>query len=130
MAAETKRRWGARFLVIAGTVAMLAGAVDPLEGAVLILPGATLVTLGTFLRKGDRRLALYWTLILCLIAAGVGAMFALSALGGIGGKNGRSLWWGLLVLPYPIGWVMGLVNLCFQVVRHLRFRRSAAPPAL
>lgn len=130
MNTETARRLWSRILVIAGAVAMLAGAPDPLEGSVLILPGAALVTLGTFLRKGNRGPALHWTLVLSLIAVGVGAMFGLSALGGIGGKSGLSMWWGLLILPYPIGWVMGIVNLVFQVVRSLRFRRTAAQPAL
>jgi len=34
---------------------------------------------------------------------GVGALWFLSSLGGIGGKSGHSIWWGLLILPYPTG---------------------------
>ena len=65
---------------------------------------------------------LHWCLILGLIAFGVGAMFVLSAIGGFGGTRGPSMWWGLLILPYPIGWVMGLVSLVFRLVRSARHR--------
>jgi hypothetical protein len=47
---------------------------------------------------------------LALIAVGVAALFGLSAIGGFGGPSGRSMWWGLLLLPYPIGWVIGLLG--------------------
>lgn len=104
---------------------MLLGAVDPLEGSLLILPGSGLVTLGTFLGKSDRALLNYWIVILLLIAAGVGAMFGLSAVGGLGGRSGHSMWWGLLILPYPIGWVMGIVSLLFRFGRNLRRKQSA-----
>ena len=45
-----------------------------------------------------------------LIAVGVGAMFGMSAMGGIGGNSGRSIWWILLCLPYPVGWILGLIG--------------------
>ena len=34
-----------------------------------------------------------------LIAIGVGALWGLSMFGGIGGKSGHSIWWGVLILP-------------------------------
>jgi len=52
-----------------------------------------------------------------LIAVGVGALFGLSALGGVGGRSGHSMWWLLTVLPYPVGWVMGLVGVLALVGR-------------
>jgi hypothetical protein len=104
---------------------MLAGALDPMEGSLLILPGSGFVTLGTFLGHTDHALRRYWTLIFILIAAGVGALFALSAVGGIGGRSGHSMWWGLLILPYPIGWVMGIVSLLFRLGRTLRRPHAA-----
>ena len=120
-------RWVlARGLVIAGSIAMLVGAADPLEGSVVILAGCTLVTLGTFLGKAERSLAWYWLLIFSLIAAGVGAMFVLSALGGIGGGSGRSGWWGVLILPYPIAWVMGMVSLVFRMIGSRRRKAGTA----
>jgi hypothetical protein len=100
-------RWS-RILVIVGLVAMVIGALDPLEGSLVILPGCGLVALGALLGKSRHRIFLYWAFV--LVAVGVGALWGLSALGGFGGKSGRSNWWGLVLLPYPVGWIMGLVG--------------------
>ena len=91
-----------------GSIAMLVGALDPMEGSLIILPGSGLVALGTFLRQSERRLIAYRVCVFILIAIGVGAMWGLSAVGGFGGPSGRSMWWGVLILPYLIGWSMGI----------------------
>jgi hypothetical protein len=104
---------------------MLVGALDPLEGSLVILPGSGLVTLGTYLSKSGRRLLIYWLWAFILIAVGVGAMFVLSAFGGIGGTSGHSMWWGVLTLPYPTGWIMGIVSLLFRLIRAIQHRRAA-----
>ena len=116
---KTQKPWS-RILVIAGGIAMLAGALDPLEGSVVILVGSGLVTLGTFLGNPERSLLVHWICIFVLIAAGVGAMFALSAMGGFGGTSGRSMWWGVPILPYPVGWIMGMVSLSARLIRSFR----------
>lgn len=87
---------------------MLVGALDPMEGAVVILPGSGLVALGTFLGQSERRLIAFRVWMFILIAIGVGAMWGLSMVGGFGGKSGRSMWWGVLILPYLIGWCMSI----------------------
>jgi purine-cytosine permease-like protein len=115
-----------RILVVVGGVAMLVGAVDPLEGSVVILVGSALVLLGVFLGREPRRVLLYWAAAFLLIALGVAAMFALSATSGIGGTTGYSTWWGALVLPYPVGWIMGMANLLLRLVRGARHRHAAA----
>jgi hypothetical protein len=120
----TDRSLWSRILVIVGGIVMLVGAVDPLEGSLVILPGSGLVTLGTFLGKEEHGLRAYWILILILITIGIGALFGLSAAGGIGGGSGHSLWWGLLILPYPLGWVMGMVSLLFRSIRSMRRREA------
>ena len=97
-----------RILIIVGSIAMLVGAVDPMEGSVVILPGSGLVALGTFLGQGGRRLIAFRVWVFILIAIGVGALWGLSRAGGIGGKTGLSMWWGVLILPYLIGWSMGI----------------------
>ena len=97
-----------RLLVTIGGAAMLVGAVDPLEGSILILLGSGLFALGVFLARSGRRLVAYRLLVFGLIAAGVIAMFGLTLIGGVGGSTGRSPWWALLVLPYPIGWSLGV----------------------
>jgi hypothetical protein len=100
-------RWP-RVLGVIGLAGMLFGALDPLEGSLVILPGVGVAAGGALLGKGRWRVLLCWALV--LVAVGVAAMWVLSAFGGIGGSTGRSDWWGLLVLPYAVGWVMGVVG--------------------
>ena len=97
-----------RILVIVGSIAMLVGAIDPMKGSAVILPGSGLVALGAFLGQGERRLIAYRVWVFILVAIGVGALWGLTMIGGIGGKSGHSMWWGVLVLPYLIGWSMGI----------------------
>lgn len=106
-AMSTTNAWS-RVLVIAGNLGMVIGAIDPLEGSLLILPGSGLVALGTCLSQSERRFTAYRVWVFILIAIGVGAMWGLSSVGGIGGGSGRSMWWGVLILPYLIGWSMGI----------------------
>ena len=110
----------ARILVTLGGIAMLLGTVDPLEGSLLILPGSGLIALGTFIGKSQRGVFRYWLWVFGLIAVGVAAMFVLSAFGGIGGKSGHSMWWGIFILPYPAGWLMALVGGIAGLVRFLK----------
>ncbi len=104
--AMNARNFCSQMLVVVGLVAMLLGAVDPLEGSLLILAGSGLVVLGALLGKKPQRGLL--GVAFGLIAVGVGAMFALSAVGGVGGSSGHSIWWLLTVVPYPVGWMIGL----------------------
>ena len=115
-----------RILKALGSIAMILGTLDPLEGSLLILPGSGLVALGMYLSGKDRRTVLYWVWTFILIAVGVGAMFALSAVGGIGGKSGRSMWWGVLMLPYPAGWLLALAGSVAGLVRFFKGRRQTA----
>jgi len=110
----------ARILVTLGGIAMLLGTVDPLEGSLLILPGSGLIALGTFIGKSQRSVIRYWLWVFGLIAVGVAAMFVLSAFGGIGGKSGHSMWWGIFILPYPAGWLMALAGGIAGLVRFLK----------
>lgn len=119
------RQLWSRILVIVGGCAMLVGSLDPLEGSIAILIGGGLVTLGTFLGGPGSRLLKYWTLIFSLIIVGVAALWAISSVGGLGGKGGLSMWWGLLMLPYPVGAIMGLVSLVARSIQCVR-RRTAA----
>jgi hypothetical protein len=104
---NTRSIWS-RILILVGSIAMLVGALDPMEGSVVILPGGGLVALGTFLGQNERRLIAFRVLVFILIAIGVGALWGLSWVGGIGGNSGRSMWWGVLILPYLVGWSIGI----------------------
>jgi hypothetical protein len=109
------RPWS-RGLVIAGLVAVLVGTVDPLEGSVVILGGIALMAVGAAVGRSPQRQTLYAAL--ALGAVGVGLMFAFSAVGGFGGNTGRSTWWALTLLPYPIAWLLAIVS----AIRLLRVR--------
>ena len=119
---NARRLWG-RILVIAGGIGMLIGAIDPLEGSVIVLAGSGLVMLGTFLEKDQRKRLQLWFWVIILIALGVGIMWGLSRMGGLGGDTGRSLWWALLILPYPAGWLVGMVSLIGRTMAFFKSRR-------
>jgi hypothetical protein len=102
------RNLWARILAIVGYIAMLVGALDPLEGSVLILPGSGLVALGACFSRSERRVIAYRVMVFLLIAVGVGALWWSSSVGGFGAPGERSMWWGSLILPYLIGWSMGI----------------------
>ena len=122
---NTRKTWS-RLLITVGGIAMLVGSVDPLEGSLLILPGSGMVALGTLLGQARSSLVRYWMWVFGLIAVGVGAMFVLSAFGGIGGRSGHSMWWGLLIVPYPAGWLMALAGAVAALVRLVKARRLPA----
>lgn len=102
----SRTRWS-RILIGTGLVGMLIGALDPMEGSLVILPGTGITALGAMLAHSRQRLRLYAAFV--IVAVGVVALFGLSAIGGIGGHSGHSMWWGLLILPYPLGWIAGLI---------------------
>jgi hypothetical protein len=88
-------------------VGLVAGAIDPLEGSVVILVASTLVALGTHLEGSRYRRMAAWGVVLVVI--GFATIWIMTAIGGVGGSTGRSLWWATLVTPFAIGWVLGVV---------------------
>jgi hypothetical protein len=91
-----------------GLVLMVLGAVDPLEGSIAIVAGSAMAAAGAYLGRSKYRSMLFRAF--GLILTGVAIMFGMSAMGGIGGSTGRSMWWALTLLPYPAGWVLGLIG--------------------
>jgi hypothetical protein len=100
--------WWHRALLVVGAVLMLVGAIDPLEGSLVILPGIALAALEAFL--GRSRYARLLAGGSALVGLGVVALMLLSARGGIGRPNGLPWWTVVFLLPYPAGWVMGVVG--------------------
>ncbi len=116
-------RWF-RPLVIAGLAGMLLGAVDPLEGSIVLAVGSVLVALGT--PRRESRVGRRVWLAGLMIIVGVAALWIMSAYGGVGGSTGRSMWWLLVVAPYPVGWILGLVG-AVQRLRELKRERAQTP---
>jgi hypothetical protein len=121
-----KRMLWSGILCVIGVVALLIGALDPLEGAFVILPASAVIALSAFLARSRFRRLAYWA---CgLTAIGVGAMFIISALGGLGGDSGRSMWWALTCLPYPLGWILCLVAVVYMLIEWNRSRGVESVP--
>jgi len=51
-------------------------------------------------------------------------MWAMSAFGGIGGDTGRSMGWAVVMAPYPVGWLMGIVGGILTMIS--AFKRTTA----
>lgn len=98
-------RW-ARRLAWIGLAGLLLAVLDPMEGAFIALPFCAVLTVSAFLATSRYRVLLYWAFGSMFV--GVGVLIVLTLIGGIGGSSGRSMWWGLLLVPYPLGWLMAL----------------------
>ena len=103
---NARNKWS-RALFIIGFVVMVGGALDPLEGSFVIFLGSASLAIGALLASSRHWTGVYWSFL--LVAVGVVSLWVMSAIGGIGGNTGRSLWWALVLLPYPVGWLSGLI---------------------
>jgi hypothetical protein len=106
-----------------GLVLMVVGIIDPLEGSGLILAGVIIAAAGAMIGGSAHRRLLNRAAV--MVVVGVGLMFGISAMGGLGGDTGRSLWWALALLPYPAGWVLGIVG---SVKRLRELKRTSQEP--
>jgi hypothetical protein len=122
-----KRLLWSRVLMIIGTVALLIGALDPLEGAFVILPASAVIALSALLAGSRYRRLACWAF--GSTAIGIGALFIISALEGVGGgpagDSGRSMWWLLTCLPYPVGWILCLYAGARMLIESNRARKPS-----
>ena len=93
--------------MITGFVFFLIGTVDPLEGSPVIVFGSLLIAIGAFFYKSKYQLLLNLSFV--FLSVGVGILFWLSSLGGVGGDSDLSIYWLYACLPMPIGWLTCLV---------------------
>jgi hypothetical protein len=107
-----------RITYITGIVAFIIGAIDPLEGSILIALGSVLITLSFYLIQ-DRQRKLFMVQSISILF-GIIFLFYFSSLGGFGGSSQLSWWWGLLILPYPIGWLIFIILLITRAVKKLK----------
>jgi len=74
-----------------------------------------LIAVSTFILKDK-----HWKIFLAtfsMILIGVVFLFYLSSLGGFGGTSNLSWWWGILILPYPIGWIISAALFIIRLVK-------------
>lgn len=110
-----KAKW-TRVIYIVGVVALIIGAIDPLEGSLLIIAGSALLALSAYVNN-DRHSKIF-TIALIMIVIGVFFMFYFSSIGGFGETSALSWWWGLLILPFPIGWITIIVVLIRRAIEN------------
>lgn len=104
-----------RTLFTIGVIALIVGALDPLEGSIIITIGSGLIVSSTQRMKDPyRKLFLAAFVMICF---GVFFLFYLSGLGGFGGTSTLSWWLALLIVPYPVGW---LLNVVLLIIRKLK----------
>ncbi|MBB3185927.1 phage holin family protein [Microbacter margulisiae] len=60
-----------------------------------------------------------------MIVFGVVFLFVLSWMGGFGGKSTLSWWWGTLILPYPLGWLLMIILLVRKGYKQLKKQSSS-----
>jgi hypothetical protein len=111
---KEKTKW-TRIIYILGVIALLIGTLDPMEGSVVIAAGSVLLSLSTYMTD-DRHWKIFAASTI-MIVIGVSFLFYLSSLGGFGGNSSRSWWWGILILPYPLGWLMTIVILILRIFK-------------
>jgi hypothetical protein len=104
-----------RFVYILGIVSLLIGVIDPMEGSVLVLAGSAAITFSTFLNK-DAYFKIFLVSFI-MIAFGVFFLFYLSSIGGFAGGSSLSWWMGLLILPYPVGWLLTITMIILKTLK-------------
>lgn len=102
------REKSVRMLTIIGGICVLVGGFDPLEGSIAIAAGSVLLAVAAHLGAAELSLRRARYAICMAVLIGVGALWALSFLGGVGGNSGRPMAWLALVLPMPVGWSLSL----------------------
>lgn len=119
---KEKPKW-VRIIYTIGVIALLIGVFDPLEGSVVIAAGSAFIALSTYQTK-DWHWRIFLTSLI-MIVIGVFFLFYFSSLGGFGGKSTLSWWWGTLILPYPLGWLMSIITLIIRATNKSKREANA-----
>ena len=112
MKTQREPNW-VRYVFIAGVIASIAGAIDPMEGSVVIAAGSILLAISAYFRND-----IYFKIFLIaaiFICIGVSAIWYVSSLGGFDPK--REWGWTLVILPYPIGWLINIITLVIKAIK-------------
>jgi len=105
-----------KILYFAGIAGLIIGAIDPLEGSIVIGAGSVLLALSTWLMQ-EKQSKLF-AVCSAMMIIGIVCMFYFSSLGGFGGKSTLSWWWAILLIPYPVGWLITITTLIIRFIRN------------
>ena len=97
-----------RILIAVGLVLLLIGCSRPAGRGVFYPAWCGADYNRVLVAKSQYADVLCWAVV--LVSVGIGAMIVLTWMGGVGGNSSLSKWWLMVLWPYPIGWVMGLVG--------------------
>ena len=101
-----------------GIILFCIGTLDPMEGSLLIVPASIIIAMASYLQHKK-----YFKIFLInaiMIFIGVFFLWFLSSLGGFGGNSKLSIWWGLTLIPYPLGW---LLNVIFLLIHYFKTKK-------
>ena len=97
------------YLYYLGLFSLFLGSLDPLEGSILILMGFIFISI--FMKVTHNKFAKYFIFASSISGIGIFFMFYFSFLGGFFGNSTLNKWYLLLLLPYPLGWLLFIILL-------------------
>jgi len=102
-----------RIIFIAGILSFIIGTLDPMEGSILIAFGSVLIASIAFHNKSKFNT----TLIISstFITIGVIFLWLVSSMGGY--DPIREWWWNVLIILYPIGWLITVIILIIKLFK-------------
>ena len=101
-----------------GIILFCIGTLDPMEGSLLIVPASIIIAIASYLQQKKYFKIFLFNAIMIFI--GVFFLWFLSSLGGFGGNSKLSIWWGLTLIPYPLGW---LLNVIFLLIHYFKTKK-------
>jgi hypothetical protein len=104
-----------KVIFIIGAIAIILGIIDPMEGSIVIATGSFFIAFSTFVSRDHYRKIFLVSAIMIIV--GVLSMFYVSSLGGFDPKH--AWWWDVLILPYPLGWLISVITLIVMAVKNL-----------
>jgi hypothetical protein len=116
---KQRAKW-TNVIFIVGIIALILGIIDPMEGSIVIAAGSIFIAISAFFSHDHYRKIFLVTAI--MITIGVLSMFYVSSLGGFDPKH--AWWWDVLILPYPVGWLISVITLITMAVKNLRAQSS------
>jgi len=109
---KKKINW-TRTLFTVGVIALFVGIFNPMGWYIIVTAGAVMITLAA-LAEQDRHRYIYLASTFLVIIGSL-LIYYMSLLGSYEVQG--EWWWNLMVLPYPIGWIVIMAMLLIKLVQ-------------